>query len=77
MPGTCLQHRADGVGRAAVRVADDELDTGEAAVTQVPEELGPEGFGLAVADRAAQHAESRSSSTKGGNPAVYVSRHIS
>jgi hypothetical protein len=37
-----------------VGVADDQLDTGQAAVTQVAQELGPERLGLAVADRATQ-----------------------
>jgi len=37
-----------------VGVADDQLDADQAAVAQVAQELGPEGFGLAVTAGAAQ-----------------------
>lgn len=36
-------------------IGDDELDTGQAAATQVAEELGPELLGLAVPHGAAEH----------------------
>lgn len=55
LPGTALQDRPDGVDQAAVGIADDQLDTVQAAVTQVAEELGAELLGLAVTGRAAQH----------------------
>ncbi len=35
-------------------VADDELNAAQAAVLELAQELGPEGFGLAVPDLAAQ-----------------------
>ncbi len=54
LPAHALHDGADGVGEAAVGVADDQLDAGQAAVAQVPQELGPEVLGLAVPGRAAE-----------------------
>jgi hypothetical protein len=59
LPGGALQHGLDGVGQAAVAVADDQLhpaeSAGQAAVAQGAQELRPERLGLAVTDRAAEH----------------------
>src|SRR5512144_392243 len=55
LPARALQHGRDRGGQPAVGVADDQLHAGEPALAQGPEELGPELFGLAVADGVAEH----------------------
>jgi hypothetical protein len=53
--GRTEQHGVDGVAQAAVMIGDHQLHPGQAAFAQAAQEFGPEGLGLAVADRAAQH----------------------
>ncbi len=43
-----MGQRRDGVGQAAVAVADDKLDTVQAKVAQIAQEVGPEALGFAV-----------------------------
>jgi hypothetical protein len=54
LPGRALQHGGDRGLEPGVGVGDDQLDAVQAAGAQVAQELGPERFGLAVADGAAQ-----------------------
>jgi hypothetical protein len=49
LPATA-EHLGDRRLQARVRVADGELDTGQAALDQASEEGGPERFGLGLAD---------------------------
>src|SRR4051795_12734041 len=55
LPGSAGEHRVDGGDRAAVRIGDDQLHPGKAAVAQAAEEAGPEHLVLAVTDVAAEH----------------------
>ena len=50
LPGGALELGADRSTQPGVGVGDHELDAGEAAVAEAAEELGPEHFGLGVAD---------------------------
>jgi hypothetical protein len=55
LPGRADHDFADGFDESAVAVGDDEADTGQAAFPRRAQELGPEGLGLAVPDRDAEH----------------------
>ena len=54
LPAGAGQGRADGLDQAAVRVGGDELDSGQAAGGQVPEEPQPPGAVLGAGDLQAQ-----------------------
>jgi collagen type II alpha len=53
-PGRAGQRRADRVDQAAVRVAGDELDSGQAASDEVAEEAQPAGAVLGAGDLQAE-----------------------
>lgn len=50
LPGGAEHDLADRFDQAAVTVGDDQADATQSAFSQVTQELGPEHFGLAVAD---------------------------
>jgi hypothetical protein len=50
LPGGVEHDLAERFDQTAVAVGDDQADAAESAFSQVTQELGPEGFGLAVAD---------------------------
>src|SRR6266511_4771676 len=56
--GAAAEHLRDRVLQAFVRVGDDELHAGEAALDQRAEEVPPERFGLALAAVKADHLAS-------------------
>jgi len=54
LPARALHRGRDRLDEAAVGVADDQLKAAQATVLELAQQLGPEGFGLAVSDLAAQ-----------------------